>query len=374
MDLFMRGPASPFRRSGGWLWPVLLAAITITAYSDSFSGVIEGDTSALVTTDSRVQSATAGNLRLIAMGTYWSSVTSQSNVYRPLVTLSWMMNYVGFGNRDRALGYHIVNLSIHLVNVILAWLLILRILGDGLTAVLAAAVFAVHPVNSEAVTNIAGRGDLMAATAVLAGLLLYVFISDWTGWSHNAALAALILVSAFGFLSKENAIVLPPAMLLYDLVFRRRIRAGPYAAVLMPVVAILAWRYWILPGVMDHIVVVDNPLAAAGFWKARLTAIAVLWRYLGLLVWPRQLSWDYSYNQIPLATTTGGLLALAALLALLAVVVSLYRRATSVCFFGLLFSCCSRQPRTCRFSSARLWRNGSCTCRPSPLRFAPRRR
>jgi len=335
MALFMRGSASLLRLSGGWLWGALLLAITIATYSDSFSGVIEGDASALVSTDSRVQSATAANLRLIATRTYWSAITSTSNVYRPLVTLSWMMNYVWFGNRDRALGYHIFNLAIHLVNVILAWLLIFRILGDALPAFLAAAVFALHPVNSEAVTNIAGRGDLMAATGVLAGLLLYVYIPDWR--RRNTALAGLILVSAFGFLSKENAVVLPLAMLLYDLLFRRRIRAGPYVAVLAPVVAILAWRYWMLPGVMDHIVVVDNPLAAAGFWEARLTALEVVWRYVGLLVWPRQLSWDYSYDQIPLATTTGGLLALVGLLGLVSILISLYRRATSICFFGILF-------------------------------------
>ncbi len=336
MFLLMRGPAPPSRLLGGWWWPALLVAITIATYSNSFSGVIEGDASALVTSDARVHAATRDNFRLIANRTYWSAVTS-STVFRPLVTLSWMLNYVGFGNRERALGYHVFNLAVHLINVILAWLLILRILGHALPAFLSAAVFAIHPVNSEAVTNIAGRGDLMAATGVLAGLLLYVYISDWTGWRRNIALAGLVLASAFGFLSKENAVVLPLAMLLYDLFFRRRIRAAPYLAVLTPVVAILAWRYWMLPGVMDNIVVVDNPLAAAGFWKARLTAIEVLWRYLALLVWPRQLSWDYSYNQIPLATTTGGLIALTGLLGLSCILVSLYRRATAICFFGFLF-------------------------------------
>jgi tetratricopeptide (TPR) repeat protein len=310
-----------------------LVALTIAAYWGSFSGVIEGDAAPLVSSDARVHAATLENLHLIATRTYWSSITT-SNVYRPLVTLSWMLNYVGFGNRDRALGYHVFNLTLHLMNVILAWLVILRIWGEPLPAFLAAAVFAIHPVNTEAVTNIAGRADLMAATGVLAGLLLHMALPE-KGWKRNMALAGLALASCFGFLSKENAVALPALMILYDLLFRRRAQAGSYIAVLGPIVAIVAWRHWMLPGLVDRVIVVDNPIAAASFWRGRLTAIEVLWRYLGLLAWPRQLSWDYSYNQIPIAGISAGLVALGGLLLLLGLL--LWRSSTPVCFFGLFF-------------------------------------
>ena len=46
---------------------------------------------------------------------------------------------------------------------------------------------------------------------------------------------------------------------------------------------------------------VDNPIAGAGFWIGRLTAIKVLARYLGLAFWPMKLSADYSYSEITLA-------------------------------------------------------------------------
>src|SRR5262249_51088822 len=45
---------------------------------------------------------------------------------------------------------------------------------------------------------------------------------------------------------------------------------------------------------------VDNPLVAANFWTARLTALHVIARYAWLLAWPAKLSCDYSYDQIPL--------------------------------------------------------------------------
>ena len=45
----------------------------------------------------------------------------------------------------------------------------------------------------------------------------------------------------------------------------------------------------------------DNPIAGAGFWSGRLTAIGVIGRQIVLLAWPMRLSADYSYNAIPLA-------------------------------------------------------------------------
>jgi tetratricopeptide (TPR) repeat protein len=44
----------------------------------------------------------------------------------------------------------------------------------------------------------------------------------------------------------------------------------------------------------------DNPLVGADFWTARMTAVKVIGRYLTLLAWPAQLSFDYSFNEIPL--------------------------------------------------------------------------
>jgi hypothetical protein len=73
----------------------------------------------------------------------------------------------------------------------------------------------------------------------------------------------------------------------------------------------------------------------AGFWTARLTAIRVMAKYLGLIVWPARLSSDYSYPQIPLASGSpedwAAWLLIAALLACL---VWLYRFSPAAFFFG----------------------------------------
>jgi tetratricopeptide (TPR) repeat protein len=70
--------------------------------------------------------------------------------------------------------------------------------------------------------------------------------------------------------------------------------------VALPLLALWYARSVVVPG-SPRFPFVDNPLVGADFWTARLTALKVLGRYLGLLVWPAHLSADYSYNQIPLA-------------------------------------------------------------------------
>jgi len=312
----------------------LLAVITLATYANSFSGTFEGDSGPLVTLDSRVSRVDAHNLRLIFGQEYWYPLM-HAGLYRPIVTLSWMFNYAVLGNGDNAAGYHAVNLALHLANVLLAWLLALRLWKAPLPAFVTAAIFAVHPVNTEAVTNIAGRADLMAALGVLSALVLHA------APRRAFTLPAIFAAALFAFFSKESAVVLPAAMLLYDVLFRRRqLRsiAPGYLAVAPALVIMAITRYWLFSRLpVRDLPFVDNPLSGADFLTARLTALQVLWRYIALLLWPRRLSWDYSYNQIPLATALGGLIALAGLVALLVTLTVLARRAPAVTFSGLFF-------------------------------------
>ena len=97
-------------------------------------------------------------------------------------------------------------------------------------------------------------------------------------------------------------------------------------------------RRWILAHEpTPDILFVDNTLLGADFLTARLTAMTILWKYVGQLAWPRWLSCDYSYNQIPMASPGAGLAALAAILAFLSLAVWLYRRSPKAFFFGLFF-------------------------------------
>jgi tetratricopeptide (TPR) repeat protein len=321
-----------------------LWALIVAAYSNSFQAGLVFDSAAVISEDSRVHAVTPQNLRLILTGPYWHG-SATLGLYRPLTTFSYLLNYAIFGNGVDPAGYHWVNLALHGVNVSLVYLLGILVFETATPAFALAALWGLHPLLTEAVTNIVGRADLLAAFGVLAGLLCYVTSATAAGRHKLFWLAAMVAAQAVGIFSKENAAVLPAIMLLYDLTWRKRApwraRAPAYAALALPFAA-----FFYLRGTLQvHILAPfgDNPLVSAGFWTARLTAIKVIGKYLWLFLWPARLSPDYSYNAVPLFgwhlarwEDAKALIALAVCLgaALLAV---RWRRARKPLFFFLTF-------------------------------------
>jgi len=311
---------------------IALAALVLAAYANSFTTGFPLDNKALILQDARVHEATRANVDLILDHTYWWPI-GESGLYRPATTLSYLFHYAVLGNADRPVGYHVVNLSLHLANVLLAFAVMLRMTNQWPVAIATAAIWAVHPLSTEAVTNIVGRADLIAALAVLGGLLIYIRSLEAAGGGRRIAwLAALAAITALGVFAKESAVVIVGVIGLYVVTVQksplilslskderpiRGKRARPStgsgraskalaaAAIAMAIPLLFYWsqRAAVLAAApAAEFPFVDNPIAGAGFWSGRLTALAVMARYLLLVVWPMRLSADYSYAQIPLVT------------------------------------------------------------------------
>ena len=140
---------------------------------------------------------------------------------RPLTYLTFYANYRFGGANPR--GYHLVNWMIHLTNVALVYGLVLLLarrfpgtiagrLGRWLPLI-AASVFALHPVQSEAVNYVYQRSTLLATLFVLASLLTFL-------WSEriNRRWLAYPWVVGFWLLAvagKESALVLPLVFVVY---------------------------------------------------------------------------------------------------------------------------------------------------------------
>jgi tetratricopeptide (TPR) repeat protein len=145
----------------------------------------------------------------------------------------------------------------------------------------------------------------LGAFGVLAALHAHRKALDARGGRKLLWLTAIGLAVTAGIFSKESSIVVLAVMAIYDLTFGRasswKARVPSYAAVLIPCVVFLYMRANVLGGVpVTAFPFGDNPLVGADFWTARMTAVKVIGRYLALLAWPAQLSFDYSYNEIPL--------------------------------------------------------------------------
>ncbi len=286
----------------GHVWRLLtIWGLLLAAYSYSFQSGLVLDNASIIGQDLRIRQATAQNIESILKGGY-RYTNPNAGLYRPLTTLSYLMNYAVFGNGTRPAGYHWVNLALHCVNVALVYALGIALFGETAPAFAMLAIWALHPLMTESVTNIVGRADLLAAFGVLAGLQCYMRASSAAGWWKVAWLTGLMAAQTAGIFSKESAVVLPGLMLLYELTWRRRTtwrtRAAAYGALVPPIAAFFYLRVQL----HQHMIIpfADNPLVNAGFWTARLTAVKVIGDFIGLFFWPARLSADYSFNAVPL--------------------------------------------------------------------------
>jgi tetratricopeptide (TPR) repeat protein len=292
--------------------PILLGLwmAALAAYSNSFRAGLTFDNGIAIQQDARVRALTSANVGQIFTEEYWyPNVTT--GLYRPLTTLSLLFNYAVLGNGAGPAGYHWVNFALHAINIALVYFLGLILLGEISWAGLLAALWALHPLLTESVTNIVGRADALAALGVLAGLLCHIRGGQAAGRVQAAWLAGLAVAAAVAVFSKESGVVVVAAMLCYDAAFGRfkawrRLAAG-YAVVAVPLAI-----FFVLRGrMLDHIAMaplpfVDNPLVDAPLVAGALTAVKVIGKYLWLYLWPARLSCDYSYNQIPVFGTSTG--------------------------------------------------------------------
>ncbi|MGD0016529.1 MAG: DUF1736 domain-containing protein [Verrucomicrobiia bacterium] len=340
-----------------------------------FPGGFALDNKFIILNDPRLHSVTKENVQLIFTQDYWWP-TGIAGLYRPVTSLSYLFNHAVLGNKDHAIGYVIINALLHWANVVLVYFLALILLKNFWPAVFVAALFAVHPLGTEAVTNIVGRADELAALSVLGGLLLYIRSTNATGWRKLLWLAGLMLTTVLGVLCKESAVVVVGVVVVYDFVYRlqpkrpqwllnlasnpgrlwrRRRRASfwsfsrtGYVWFVPPLVGLWVLRARVFGNLPPpELPFVDNPLVNAGFLTSRVTAIKVIGYYLGLLIWPWSLSCDYSYNQIPLMSWQFRMwedwkvvVALLAVTAIILIAVRQFRRNKAVCFFILFGFLC----------------------------------
>ncbi|MCX6550589.1 MAG: DUF1736 domain-containing protein [Acidobacteria bacterium] len=331
-----------------------LALVSGLAFWNSFGAGLILDNIPIILQDTRLRTVGWQSVHDILTHDYWWP-TGDSNLYRPLSTLSYWFNYSVLGNGANPAGYHAVNLLLHWLNTVLAFLLVRGVTGRAWAALVTAAVLACHPLTVESVTNVVGRADLLAGLSILGGLCLYRQFLGAAGPRRLPWLVGLGIAYIVGVFSKESAVVLPALMLLHDGLLppapgatrtatlrQAAARVLPAYASVLPGFVLLVWTRWAVLHGSPLLVQFggDNPIANAPFWTGAMTAVKVAGYYLALFAWPARLSCDYSYNGVTLFgwTLASGQdlhawLAWAAVLALAAVAVIWWRRQPAVPFF-----------------------------------------
>jgi len=281
-----------------------LVVLALAAYSNSFSAGLIFDNAVIILNDARVRAVNFPQMHGIFYGTYWPQVPT--DLYRPLTTLSYWFNFTALGNGGNPFGYHVVNFLLHAANLLLLRRIALRIAGVNPVAWIAAALFAVHPVTVEAVTNVVGRADVLATLAVLATAFAWLRSQETTSAARSRQWRMLGGAAAFlGIFAKETGVMAIAAVGLLA-VHTGGWRAGAgifFRRAALMLAPALAAAIVIRVVVAGHALPVrtaftSNPLIDANAGAGFMTAIGVMGRSVLLLVWPAALSCDYSYPEI----------------------------------------------------------------------------
>ncbi|MBI1912670.1 MAG: tetratricopeptide repeat protein [Deltaproteobacteria bacterium] len=149
-----------------------------------------------------------------------------TDYYRPLLFTVYTFEYLLFGLQPW--GWHLFNVIFHVVNSILVFLIAWRIFGEagdkeksnGVFALIAGLIFAVHPISAEPVSWLACVCELSYTLFSLLALYLFMLSSGDAGQTSGKRFT-LKALSVFSFLlaafSKETALVLPGVLIAYDL-------------------------------------------------------------------------------------------------------------------------------------------------------------
>lgn len=329
-------------RNRVYFYYLILAVITFAVYANSLNNQFVYDDESVILSDPTITSLSnipkffTGELGFHrVIGAY----------FRPVVSSSYAVDYAISGFEP--FGFHFTNIVIHIICTLLLFKLLLMMFSGyeskykDYIVLLCAGIFAVHPVHTEVVSWVSGRPDGLACIFFLAAFIYYI------KYSETRSNKDLILTSLFYILSlfsKEMAITFPAAVLLYELIIKKRgvKKLFSSASLIFSVLILISILYLIF---RDHVISSTVPRQSYSYFYGKdsatafFTMLQVIPLYLRLLVLPYGLLYHYSGYLADISSPfePGALIAFALLMALFIAVVMLRNKLPFVSFGILAF-------------------------------------
>ena len=275
-------------RTFAWLGAAAtLAAWTIFAYWPAWHGGFIWDDDRYVT----------HNYLLIApdgLCRIWFSLDAPSQYFPLAYTVLrierslWDLNPVG---------YHWVNILLHLGNALLVWCVLARLKVPG--AWLAAAIFALHPVQVESVAWISELKNVLMGFFFLLTLLTWIEYVDATHKHRRILYVAALVFYLLALSAKATACTLPAALLL--VLWLKKTAIGRRALLEIIPFVLLALGMGLLAVWWEKYHQGTRMLVSLGPLERLLIASQAVWFYLGKIFWPAKLTFIYPQWRIDAA-------------------------------------------------------------------------
>ena len=267
-------------------------------------------------------------------------------VPRGLTVLTLALNW-RIGGADPT-GYHAFNLAVHLATAVLAFALLLRLFpGSRAAPLFGALLFALHPLQTQAVTYVSQRAASLAGLCGLAALLLFLLARDRLEVSgslldarHLILYLGSLLASTAALLAKETGAIVPALLLLVGLLLHPR-GATPLGEwrLALYTLPFLVYPTWVVvriglrlgstagvpvSGLETDVVSPNSVVTPIGYL---FTEFGVIWSYVGKLFLPVRQLFDAGLEVAPDPFTSANALSGFALMAAVAAAWWLRRRA-----------------------------------------------
>jgi len=307
----------------------IIIILSLSVYFNSFQSPFHFDDEGVIVANENIRS--------------WESVTKNQYLSRYVLFLSFYLNY--FIGEYNVIGYHILNLLLHIAVVILIYSLTALILQQDKSQnpfslknlpFLSALIFSIHPINTESVTYIVSRSSILATFFYLLSLLLFIKGHTMYPEMHVTLKRALYYLSSIASYilalgTKEDAVTLPIMILLYLFYFSYSgkgikdfiMQYSVYISIPMVLLtAYLSYRFYIF-GWSTLTTIPRNIQEYITPWYYFLTELKVIiFYYLKLLSLPINLNVD---PDIPMSTSLFEPVVIISLLSILLFIYLSYR-------------------------------------------------
>jgi len=191
-----------------------LVVVTLLVYAASLSnGILNWDDNKYLLESPYLQDLSFNGIKAIFSNFYMGN-------YHPLTSLSWAIEYSLAGFNPKL--YHATNLLLHVLNTLLVFYFVRRLLKDHWAGVLAALIFALHPMHVESVAWIAERKDVLYTFFFLYSLIFYLRYAES---GKQADYLVSIVFFCLSLLSKSAAVVLAPVLFVLDYFLQKKLNA-----------------------------------------------------------------------------------------------------------------------------------------------------
>lgn len=313
-----------------------LAVLAVLPYLNSCHNLFVYDDATQVVNNPYLQNF--HHLKEIFTTPVWSFLGGDysHNYYRPMMSFGYLLCYQFLG--PRPLAFHLVNIGLNLLVVILLFVVTRRMFNDRMLALVAAGLFAVHPIHSESVAWIAAITDIELALFYLLTLWFFLGLSKVSG--RRLVLGELCMAVSFGLalLSKEPAVTLAVLATFYEHTCREdrnetsvQIKLSRYGPLWLLVFAYLILRIHFVGGLAGR-----SQFPDVGPDAAFLSALALAGQYVWKLFWPATLCAFYVFPTSTSLSDPRVIVGVVVLIVLASLFVFFWNRARLVSF-GLAF-------------------------------------